>query len=256
MPTGQAHDAPMPTPRILEPGLEFRDVFGPLGPVTRLTGHFSAGPRAGDWRQAVDVARRFHVEHLDRGWGGCGYHFLLADDGTVVCLRPLALQGAHVGGHNAGNLGLLCAGGIGHRPTRAQRESYAWLLAHAHTSALPDGHRAPGDLREVRPSVHHHWHGHTTSPCAGWFEEMYLRGTDQPPEGEVRDPVDRRRPIARAYTPPTEIRGIVADGCHVSVLEAHHAGAARDRDARAGADRDEVLRSRAGRISRCVEPPV
>jgi hypothetical protein len=248
----------MSSPRIISAddlALEFRDVFGPLGPARRVTGHFSAGPRAGDWRLAGDVARRLHVEHLDRGWGGCGYHYLVADDGTLLCLRPAGLQGAHVGGHNGGNVGVLCAGTSGHRPTRAQRTTYGWLLAHAHTEALPEGHRTAEDLRSARTLVHHLWHGHSTNPCAGWFEDMFLAGVDQPREGETLDPVDHSRPIARAYPPASEIRGIVADGCHVSVLEAHRAAACRDRDARAEADREEVLRPGAGRLAFAFEPP-
>jgi len=237
----------MTAPRTLTAdllGLEFRDVFGPLGPATSVTGHITAGPRAGDSRIACELARRLHTEHLGMGWGGCGYHFLVADDGTLVCLRPVALQGAHVGGHNGSNVGVLCAGGPGHRPTRAQRETYAWLLGHAHTSALPVEHRTAEDLRDAQRHVHHMWHGHSTNPCAGWFEDMYLAGCDQPAEGTASDPVRPARITAAGYPPPTDVHGIVADGCHVSVLEAHRASAMLDRDARAGYDRDAVVRPR------------
>lgn len=248
----------MPAPRILtadDLSLEFRDVFGPLGPARHVTGHFSAGPRAGDWHQAVTVARRLHVEHLDLGWGGCGYHFLVADDGTIIGLRPTELQGAHVGGHNGGNLGVICAGTIGHRPTRAQREAYAWLLRHAHTDALPPAHRAAEDLRDAECLVHHRWHGHSTNPCAGWFQDMFLAGAVQPAMGYGIDPDDDRRPLSDGYPPPTDYRGIVADGRHVSVLEAHRAAAARDRDAQAGAERDVPVRPGLRRLAMALERP-
>jgi hypothetical protein len=235
----------MSAPRILaadEIGLEFRDVFGPLGPARNLTGHFSAGPRAGDWRQAVTVARRLHVEHLDLGWGGCGYHFLIADDGTLLCLRPAELQGAHVGGHNGENIGVICAGTAGHRPTRAQRETYSWLLRRAHTDALPSAHRPAGELAAAELHVHHVWHGHSTNPCAGWFEEMFLAGALQPAMGYGLDPDERRRPTSSGYAPATDVRGIVADGRHVSILEAHRAAGRADRDEQAGIERERQTR--------------
>ena len=247
----------MSSPRILtadELTLEFRDVFGPLGAARHVTGHFTAGPRAGDWRHAITVARRLHVEHLDLGWGGCGYHFLIADDGTLLCLRPTELQGAHVGGHNGENLGVVCAGTTGHRPTRAQRETYAWLLRRAHTDALPDEHRTDEPLEDAELMVHHHWHGHTTNPCAGWFEEMFLAGTVQPAMGYGLDVEPRPRPTSSGYPPATEFHGIVADGRHVSVLEAHRAAGRLARDEHAGAEREQPIRPGLRRLAFSMAP--
>jgi hypothetical protein len=247
----------MTSPRILTADdlhLHFRDVFGPLGPARSVTGHYTGGPRAGDWRQAADVARTLHVAHLDNGWGGCGYHFLIADDGSLLCLRPAGLQGAHVGGHNAFNLGVLCAGTSGHRPTRAQRETYAWLLEHGHTGALPEEHRAEDPLAEAHLHVHHQWHGHSTNPCAGWYEDMFLAGVDQPAGGYGTDPEARRRPLAAGYPPPSDFRGIVADTCHVSILEAHRAAAELARDEQAGAGRDDDLYDTIARFAATLRP--
>ena len=247
----------MTTPRIIaaeELNLEFRDVFGPTGPARHVTGHFSAGARAGDWRQATPVARRLHVDHLGMGWGGCGYHFMIADDGTLLCLRPVALYGAHVGGHTSGNIGVICAGTAGHRPTRAQRETYAWLLGNAHTTALAPEHRTEADLRGASLHTHRMWHGHSTNPCAGWFEDLFLAGADQPAHGEAVDPPSAPWPVAAGYPPPTDFRGIVADGLHVSVLEAHRAAGVRDRDARAGAERDDRVQRRSGRLAFTAHP--
>ena len=249
----------MNAPRILaadELKLEFRDVFGFLGRAANVTGHFTAGPRAGDWRQAITVARRLHIEHLDLGWGGCGYHYLIADDGTLLCLRPVELQGAHVGGHNDENIGVVCAGTSGHRPTRAQRETYAWLLRSAHTTVMPDPHSTRDDLTEAALSVHHQWHGHATNPCAGWFEAMYLAGPVQPPMGYGLDPEGLPRPTSSGYPPATDFRGIVADGRHVSVLEAHRAAGRRERDLSAGAEREERVRPGIRRLAMSPSPAV
>ena len=213
-------------PRIItaqDIGLEFEDVFGDLGAVYHVTGHFSAGARAGDWRQAIAVARQVHLEHLDNGWGGCGYHFLIADDGTLLALRPVRMEGAHVGGHNDHNLGVLCAGDSGHRPTRAQRETYAWLIANAHTDTLPRPHRTTEDLRDAELLVHHMWHGHLTNPCAGWFEGMFLAGVDQPPAGEAVDLPEGRRPLSSGYPPAVDFRGMLSDTRHVTLIDAHRA---------------------------------
>jgi hypothetical protein len=246
----------MQGPRIItaaDIGLEFIDVFGELGAAYYVTGHFSAGARAGDWRQAIALARGFHLEHLDNGWGGCGYHYLVADDGSLLCLRPIRMEGAHVGGHNGHNIGVFCAGEAGHRPTRAQRDTYAWLLANAHTSALPPEHRTREDLRESELLVHHMWHGHTTNPCAGWFEGMFLAGTDQPAAGEAIDPPDRERPISSGYPPATDFRGILADSRHVTLIDAHRATARMPvaRSARRDDDRREPRR--AGRLALAFE---
>lgn len=51
-----------------------------------------------------------HQWHLDRGWSGCGYHFLVRKDGTVYRGRPEDAIGAHCPGVNATSLGI-CAEG-------------------------------------------------------------------------------------------------------------------------------------------------
>lgn len=245
----------MLAPRIITAqwiGLEFDDVFGELGPARHVTGHFSAGPRAGDWRQAVAVARQFHIDHTDHGWGGCGYHFLIADDGSLLCLRPVALTGAHVGGHNRENVGVCCAGTSGHRPTRAQRDTYAWLLANAHTDALGDEHRTPEDLREAELHVHNQWHGHWTNPCAGWFEEMFLAGTDQPERGASVDTARGERIKSAGYMRAVQMGAVVADGRHVTMLEAHQAGSDRSRIVRVDQERLGEGRPGTGRTARAI----
>jgi hypothetical protein len=168
-----------------------------------------------------------------------------------MCLRPVELQGAHVGGHNAENVGVICAGTSGHRPTRAQRETYAWLLRSAHTDALPEAHRTVEPLTDAELHVHHQWHGHQTNPCAGWFEDMFLAGATQPAMGFGRDPEVERRPISSGYPPASEFHGVVADGRHVSVLEAHRAAGRLARDEQAGAIID---RSLGGNVRFSVSP--
>jgi hypothetical protein len=164
-------------PRIITArrlGLRFRNLFGQLGPELHVTGHYSAGPRARDAREGVARARSFHTQHANQGWGGVGYHYLIADDGTLICLRPTILKGAHVGAHNSNNVGVNCPGTVGDRPTDAQRETYRWLLANAHASSMPRPHRTDRDLRKAKRWGHKQWPGHHSNGCPGEFLKMYL----------------------------------------------------------------------------------
>lgn len=174
----------MVRPRIVTArrlGLTFRNVFGALGPEIYVTGHHSATPiRRGSTRrirraEEADL-RNFHRQHRDKGWGGIGYFFALGRDGTLYCLRPTALKGAHVGGWNSGNIGIVCLGTVGDKPTRRQRATLRWLLANAHTEKMPRAHRTDRDLRRATLRGHNDWPGHTGNECPGTFKPMYRNG--------------------------------------------------------------------------------
>lgn len=51
--------------------------------------------------------------HRDRGWSGCGYHYVIRRDGELEYGRPEGVQGAHVRGHNRNSLGICLVGGQG-----------------------------------------------------------------------------------------------------------------------------------------------
>jgi len=82
---------------------------GPMGAIGRITLHHSGVDHGGiDDLLAV---RRIEHWHRDRlGWAGIGYHFVIGQDGRVIEGRPLAAQGAHVHGCNAGNVGVAVLG--------------------------------------------------------------------------------------------------------------------------------------------------
>src|SRR5215218_9625072 len=147
-------------PRIITArsiGLAFQNLFGDLGPEVDVTGHYSAGGRARTWQEAVARARSFHADHKAKGWGGIAYHFVIADDRALICARPTLLKGAHTAVHNTQNLGINCPGTTGDRPTSKQQQTYRWLLANAHTAALPQAHRTDRDLRQARLHGHKEW---------------------------------------------------------------------------------------------------
>lgn len=56
------------------------------------------------------TAEDIHRWHLNRGWSGAGYHFLVRKDGTTYRLRPEDTVGAHAYGSNYDSIGI-CAEG-------------------------------------------------------------------------------------------------------------------------------------------------
>src|SRR5262245_8635763 len=212
------------SPRIITArsiGLAFQNLFGELGPEENVTGHYSAGARARNFREGVARVRQFHADHKAKGWGGIGYHFVISDDGTLLCARPTILKGAHVGLHNTNNLGVNCPGTTGDRPTAQQKATYQWLLANAHTEAMPKAHKTDRDLRHAHLFGHRDWPGHESNACPGIFYAMYKAGLarDLPPApGQVEIPSGPEE-----YGEPIRFGTTEADHRHVSPEEAEAA---------------------------------
>lgn len=51
-----------------------------------------------------------HQWHLNNGWTGCGYQYLIRKDGSVYRGRPEWAQGAHCKGYNAKSIGICLEG--------------------------------------------------------------------------------------------------------------------------------------------------
>lgn len=166
-------------PKIItaaQAGLRFANKFGALGPELYVTGHHTAGPKDKSDAHALQLCRSYHAAHAAKGWGGEGYHYCITRRGTIIGLRPTNLKGAHVGGHNSNNVGVMFHGTTGDKPTIRQRRSYKWLLANAHTTRLPKAHRTDRDLRKAKRRGHNDWPGHTTNACPGTHKKMILSG--------------------------------------------------------------------------------
>lgn len=77
-------------------------------PVTTAVLHCAAIPTGAFSHmtafQAFATVDRWHVE---RGWQGFGYHWLVMPDGELFAGRPPEKVGAHVARHNVGTLGIL-----------------------------------------------------------------------------------------------------------------------------------------------------
>lgn len=75
-------------------------------------------------------AATVHQWHLNQGWSGIGYHFLIRKNGTIERGRPMDVVGAHAYGENSHTIGVNVVGNFEEAiPTSAQMESAARLIA-------------------------------------------------------------------------------------------------------------------------------
>lgn len=73
--------------------------------VEKVTIHCSATPNGKTI--SIDAMTK---DHIAKGFGGAGYHVVIQPDGTRVHTRGLNQKGAHVKGHNEGNIGICLVG--------------------------------------------------------------------------------------------------------------------------------------------------
>ncbi|NMC28037.1 MAG: hypothetical protein GYA42_07800 [Syntrophomonadaceae bacterium] len=87
--------------QTVEPHLEFKHLKS-RRQTSRLVVHHSA---------SRDVpAAVIHQWHLQKGYSGIGYHFLIRRDGSVELGRPVAMEGAHTQGFNEDSIGVCLTG--------------------------------------------------------------------------------------------------------------------------------------------------
>ena len=75
--------------------------------VKFLVTHCSATPASMDIG-AAEIDRW----HKQKGWAGCGYHFVIRRDGTIENGRAINVPGAHAEGYNTCSLGICLVGGL------------------------------------------------------------------------------------------------------------------------------------------------
>ena len=76
-------------------------------------------------------AEKIHEMHVNQGWAGIGYHFVIRKDGTVERGRPEWAVGSHAYGHNGHTLGIHLSGDFNAaQPTEKQIEHCAILVAN------------------------------------------------------------------------------------------------------------------------------
>lgn len=86
---------------IIETNLSFKSMSN-RSHTTRIILHHAAAKSC--------TAEQIHQWHLNNGWSGAGYHFLVRKDGNIYRLRPENKVGAHASGSNSDSLGVCFEG--------------------------------------------------------------------------------------------------------------------------------------------------
>ena len=73
--------------------------------IKKLIIHCSESPNG-----RPDTAEDIHLWHIQRGWSGIGYHYVICVDGAIQSGRPEYWEGAHCSGHNQDSLGICLIG--------------------------------------------------------------------------------------------------------------------------------------------------
>ena len=75
-------------------------------------------------------ASTIHQWHVNKGWSGIGYHYVIRENGDIQTGRPEHTLGAHAGAQgNPDSIGICLTGNLDqHKPTQAQMDSLTWLI--------------------------------------------------------------------------------------------------------------------------------
>lgn len=108
--------------KIKTPNIQFNGILTKRQYTRYILVHHSASD-TGD-------AKLFHQWHLNKGWSGIGYHYVIGKDGTIERGRPENTVGAHCSGQrNFDSIAICCVGNFEqYAPTKAQMESLQWLI--------------------------------------------------------------------------------------------------------------------------------
>ncbi|MBO6177836.1 MAG: N-acetylmuramoyl-L-alanine amidase [Selenomonadaceae bacterium] len=111
--------------KIIETDLKFNDLVE-RSVTDMIVIHHTGNPTDDDLN-----ASEIHQIHLNQGWSGIGYHFVIRKDGTVERGRPDWAIGAHAEGENSHTIGIhICGNFEMGTPTEAQIENLALLIAN------------------------------------------------------------------------------------------------------------------------------
>lgn len=108
--------------QIKETKLSFKSGMKQRNKTNRFIIHHTA---------SADVpASTIHQWHLNQGWSGIGYHFVIRQNGDIERGRAENLIGAHAGEKgNPDSIGIVLTGNFETgKPTTAQMDSLLWLL--------------------------------------------------------------------------------------------------------------------------------
>lgn len=107
---------------IIETNLSFKSMSN-RACTTRVILHHAAAKSC--------TAEQIHQWHLNNGWSGAGYHFLVRKDGNIYRLRPENKIGAHASGSNSDSLGVCFEGDfMSETMGEAQRKAGSELVSY------------------------------------------------------------------------------------------------------------------------------
>lgn len=90
-------------------------------------------------------AEQIHGWHINNGWAGIGYHFVIRKDGTIERGRPEWAVGSHAYGENSHTIGIHLSGDFTQAyPTTEQVENCALLIAN-----LCEDYEIPTDREHI-----------------------------------------------------------------------------------------------------------
>lgn len=93
--------------------------------IVHHTGGTDADPLADTSHHTAKIIETWH---LQKGWNGIGYHYVIEKDGTIVKGRPEHVEGAHEPKKNKDSLGLCMSGNFDATlPTKQQEQSLVIL---------------------------------------------------------------------------------------------------------------------------------
>lgn len=87
---------------IIEKKFEFKNNLAKRYMTKKIIIHHASASKC----SAEDI----HTWHLNRGWSGIGYHFVVRKDGTIERGRPIDRVGAHCTGQNVDSIGVCFEG--------------------------------------------------------------------------------------------------------------------------------------------------
>ena len=87
---------------IIETNLKFTNSMTNRSTTKRIILHHAEASKC--------TAEDIHRWHLNNGWAGAGYHFLVRKDGSIYRLRPENKVGAHAQGANSDSIGICFEG--------------------------------------------------------------------------------------------------------------------------------------------------
>jgi len=95
--------------KVIQPNITFSKPLYNRPKTERIVVHHSAS-------DPMTSAETMHQWHLDKGWSGIGYNYVIRGDGSIQSGRPIDKQGAHTYNYNDDGIGICLSGNFMYSP--------------------------------------------------------------------------------------------------------------------------------------------